>query len=174
VEDLSDEDIHEIEDDVIDLVDEEIEELGDDLEDDIEELEVIEEVEDAIFEAEGESVFESAAVEQPDFLEPSPVLIEPEYEPEEITVSSAGRPRASFSGKPSPKEATYEIELVQVGSNPDRVIEFLSKVKGLPKSPAELIQRVPTIITRDAKETDAKNFQLLMRKLGAEVRLIQH
>jgi len=147
------------------VIDEEVEEF-----EEIDDLEVIEEIDDGVFEAEEEPVFE-AIDGRPDFLEPSPVLIEPEYEPVEIA------PPPKKDTRPisrAPRKDTYEIELIEVGENKERIVEVLSKVRGLPKSPAELVQNIPTIITRDAKETDAKNFQILMQKLGAKVRVIKH
>ncbi len=148
---------------------EEIEEFEDI--DDLDDIELIEDIDDTVFEAEGESVFESVSAERPDLLEPSPVLIEPEYEPADVVLSG---PVKKDAVPTTVNASTYEIELVQVGDNTAQIVEFLAKVKGLPKSPDELVRTVPTVITRDAKEIDAKNFQLLMQKLGATVRVKKH
>jgi hypothetical protein len=167
--------VEEVADDVPEaLVEENIQErLAEEIEEfeEIEVIEEIEEIEELEFEPDEEAAFESATPEHADFLEPSPILIEPEYEPADVA------PPSSAKGAPSASNGagtTYEIELVQVGENTERIIEFLSKVKGLPASPDKIVQAVPTIITKDAKETDAKNFQILMQKLGAKVRLIKH
>ncbi len=142
--------------------------------DDFDEIEVIGDLDDTVFEAEGESAFESVESEYPDLLEPSPLLIEPEYEPADVTLSAPAESEAATASDESAANGPiYEIELVRVGNNTEQIIEFLSKVKGLPKSPEELVRTVPTIITHDAKETDAQNFQILMQKLGATVRVVK-
>lgn len=144
---------------------EEVEEI-----EEIEEIEELEEVEqeEEIFEVEEIEEFEPA--EQtipPSLLEPSPILIEPEYEP------SLAHEQAPPTQQPEPKGPQYDIELVYIGKNKEKIVELLSKIKGLTRSPQELVDRVPSIIARRAKQDDAKNFQVVMQKLGAEVRLIK-
>ena len=142
--------------------------------DEIDMIEEIEEIDNDIFEAEGEAVFESATTEYPDLLEPSPLLIEPENEPAVMLSESAEEnDTVTAADESADTGPIYEIELVRVGNNTEQIIEFLSKVKGLPKPPEELVRTVPTIITSDAKETDAQNFQILMQKLGATVRVVK-
>ncbi|GAK58435.1 pilus assembly protein FimV [Candidatus Vecturithrix granuli] len=106
----------------------------------------------------------------PAFLEPTPFLIEPEHEPEE---PSAGQETESAVSAEHAKESRYDIELVDVGKNLGHIIHILSKIEGLTKSPQELVEHVPCIIARGAKETDAKNFQVVMQKFGSEVSLIK-
>ena len=93
------------------------------------------------------------------FAEPSPQLIEPEHETE-----SAETDR--HSGK-------CTIELVQVGKNREHILHILSKIQGLAKSPEELIASTPCTLARGAEKQDAQNFQMLMQKFGAEVRVIE-
>ena len=80
---------------------------------------------------------------------------------------------ASSKASSSPKEAKYDIELLDVGPNKDHIIHILSKINGLTNPPQELVGTVPCIIARGANESDAKNFQVLMKKFGSNVRLIQ-
>lgn len=93
------------------------------------------------------------------FAEPSPQLVEPEHETE-----SAETDR--HSGK-------CTIELVQVGKNREHILHILSKIQGLAKSPEELIASTPCTLARGAEKQDAQNFQMLMQKFGAEVRVIE-
>ena len=96
------------------------------------------------------------------FAEPSPYLIEPEELETTATIEEA---------QPEPK---YTIELTKVGRNRDHVLHILSKVQGLPKTAEELIASTPCTIARGANKQDAQNFQMLMQKFGADVRLTQH
>jgi len=100
------------------------------------------------------------------FAEPSPYLIEPEHDQEELETTAV-----IDDDQP---ELKYAIELVKVGRNRDHVIHILSKVQGLPKTPEELLASTPCTIARGANKQDAQNFQMLMKKFGAEVRLTQH
>jgi hypothetical protein len=111
----------------------------------------------------------------PSFLEPSPILIEPEYEPEEVGIASSESKEApsGSSSSSSPKEAKYDIELLDVGPNKEHIIHILSKINGLTNPPQDLVGTVPCIIARGANESDAKNFQVLMKKFGSNIRLIQ-
>ena len=110
----------------------------------------------------------------PSFLEPTPVLIEPEYEPEESSFVLTGQgPETETSAAEPSKEPRYDIELVDAGKSPEHIIHILSKIEGLTKSPRELVEQTPCIIARGAKETDAKNFQVVMKKFGSDVRLIK-
>ena len=93
------------------------------------------------------------------FAEPSPHLIEPEHETEAVETER-------HSGK-------CTIELVQVGKNREHILHILSKIQGLAKSPEELIASTPCTLARGAEKQDAQNFQMLMQKFGAEVRVIE-
>ena len=133
-------------------------------------LEIIPEEIEEIFEVEEVEEFEPAKQTiPPSLLEPSPILIEPEYEP-----SLGHKQEPPRSQQPELKGPKYDIELVYVGDNKENIVELLSKIKGLTRSPQELVNIVPSIIARGAKENDAKNFQVVMKKLGADVRLIKH
>lgn len=105
----------------------------------------------------------------PTLLEPSPILIEPEYEPEE----PASAEKQIRAVPPMPEKTKYDIEFVSVGENKARIIQLLSKIEGLTNLPEELVKTIPSIIARGANENDARNFQIVMKKLGADVRLIQ-
>ncbi|GAK51602.1 hypothetical protein U14_02847 [Candidatus Moduliflexus flocculans] len=101
------------------------------------------------------------------FAEPSPYLIEPEHESEDLETTGT-------IDEENSSELKYTIELVRVGKNRDHVLHILSKVQGLPKTPEELLVSTPCTIARGANKQDAQNFQMLMKKFGAEVRLTQH
>lgn len=101
------------------------------------------------------------------FAEPSPYLIEPEHESEDLETTET-------IDEENSSELKYTIELVRVGKNRDHVLHILSKVQGLPKTPEELLGSTPCTIARGANKQDAQNFQMLMNKFGAEVRLTQH
>lgn len=114
----------------------------------------------------------------PSFLEPTPFLIEPEYdETENISVASTGQETddgiSAADAQQRSKEPRYDIELTDVGENPEHIIHILSKIEGLTKAPQELVDQAPCIIARGAKESDAKNFQIVMQKFGSEVQLIK-
>ncbi len=98
------------------------------------------------------------------FAEPSPYLIEPEHEELETTTTMGE----------VDVEPKYTIELVRVGRNKEHVLHILSKVQGLPKTAEELLASTPCTIARGANKLDAQNFQMLMKKFGADVRLLQH
>ena len=114
----------------------------------------------------------------PELLEPSPILIEPEYEAEEPRLEEEETeitdltPEQSSSPQQS-KEPKYDIELIEVGENKKNIIHILSKIDGLAKTPQELVNATPCIIARGAREADAKNFQVVMKKFGSSVRLIK-
>lgn len=132
-----------------------------------------------IFEPETSQADQHESVEQkerriieeqmPSFLEPTPILIEPEYEPEERLLEQETVDAASDERS---KEPRYDIELVDAGKNSRHIIHILSKVEGLTRAPQELVEHTPCIIAYGARETDAKNFQVVMQKFGSEVRLI--
>lgn len=150
----------------------EIETIENPVEQEIELVEAVEEIEELTtdepgFETEQEPLFEPIAT--PRLLEPSPILIEPEYEPAEVKRS----PRTASAKAPSEDGPKYDIELVQVGNNQPQIIELLSKIKGLLNTPQELVSTLPSMIARGARESDAKNFQVVMQRLGAEIRLIK-
>jgi hypothetical protein len=105
----------------------------------------------------------------PSFLEPTPILIEPEYEPEERLLEQETVDAASDERS---KEPRYDIELVDAGKNSRHIIHILSKVEGLTRAPQELVEHTPCIIAYGARETDAKNFQVVMQKIRVRVRLI--
>lgn len=110
----------------------------------------------------------------PSFLEPSPFLNEPEYEPEEGSLTSTEQEHdTEASAVERVREPRYDIELVDVGKNPGHIVHILSKIEGLTRSPQELVEQTPCIIARGAREADAKNFQVVMNKFGSEVRLIE-
>ena len=153
---------------------------------DVEVLEVIEEIEEIEEVDAGAEQFEALLEQRPQrfepaeqplvplLLEPSPVLIEPEHEPAEPLLEG---PQLQKDWKPVPpstsNEPKYDIELVQVGENRKQILRLLSKIEGLTKPPQELVDTVPSIIARGATQSDAKNFQMVMQKLGSEVRLIK-
>ncbi len=102
----------------------------------------------------------------PSLFEPSPIVIEPENVPEEQLETPELEPQQSTEPK-------YDIELVKVGKNPDYILHILSKIEGLTKSPQALVENAPCIIAKGAGRTDAENFQLVMKKFGSDVRLIE-
>lgn len=163
IEEIIEEDIEEIEEiEESESLPSEPDKIGEEVV--IEEIEELEELSDETdFETEATHEFEPE--EPPKFLEPSPILIEPEYEPAE---AFSPPPQVSFA-----QEARYNIELVRVGKNKDQILGLLSKIQGLPQSPQELVDATPSLIARGAKEQDARNFQMVMQKLGAEIRLIK-
>jgi SH3-like domain-containing protein len=161
---------------------EELEEIQD-----VEEVENIEEIEDIGEVGSGDETFEPA-IEQstqefepgeqlspPTLLEPEPVLIEPEYEPTEPLFDKIEEkvPESVPSAPEATKEPKYDIELINVGEKREQILHILSKIEGLTKSPQELVDSVPSVIARGAKESDAKNFQIVMKKFGSKVRLIK-
>ncbi len=148
----------------IEIIEEMIEE-GEELSEDelFEEIEVIEDVPEQFSE---EEVPEDTA---PLFLEPSPVLIEPEYEAEELLPEESVE---SVQEQVPSAEPTYDIELLDIADDKERILGILSKIQGLTKSPEKLVESTPCVILRGANESDAKNFEILMKKLGSHVRLI--
>ena len=126
---------------------------------------------------EGREVFAESEPGKPPaaplLLEPSQILIEPEHEPAESAAMPPLRKDVEPPPASTPKPARYDIELVQVGEHHDQILRLLSKIEGLTKPPQELVAALPSIIARGAKQTDAQNFQMVMQKLGAEVRLIK-
>lgn len=74
--------------------------------------------------------------------------------------------------KKNGKGPQYAIELVYIGKNKEKIVELLSKIKGLTRPSQELVDMVPCIVAWGARQNDAKNFQVVMQKLGAEVRLV--
>jgi hypothetical protein len=171
------EDIEEIEiindiEDIEEIIEEgEFEDVGEveEIEEIVELVEVVEEVEldKSLQDVESEELEQPST---PTLLEPSPILIEPEHEPAE---PSLGQDQELVVPPPESKGPKYDIELVNVGKNRGRILHILSKIEGLSKSPQELVDAVPSIIVRGAKEQDAKNFQVVMQKLGSNVRLIR-
>jgi hypothetical protein len=114
--------------------------------------------------------FEPVEQPSPTLLEPEQVLIEPEYEPAEIL---SDRLKFAPVTLESPAEVRYDIELVSVGANRDHILRILSKLDGLTKSPEQLVDSLPNLLIRGATAGDAKKFQLLMKKFGAEIRLVK-
>lgn len=151
---------------------------------DVEEIEDFEELEDidleevppeALEEIPAEETSPSEDVESLDFtpVEPLPVFLEPEeHEPPAVPTSAA----QASSTAPTPQSAKgerYDIELLQVGKQRQKIVEILSKISGLTKSPQELVETLPSIIARGAPEADAQKFQLVMQQFGAQVRLLR-
>ena len=140
------------------LLDGEIEEIAE-----LEEIELEDDLVEEILE--GEIGEDSPVIEQaaPSLLEPSPFVIEPENEPEERLGTTDVKPQ----------EPKYDIELINVGGNPEHVLHILSKIEGLTESPQELVENAPCIIARGANKSDAQNFQIVMKKFGSDVRLVE-
>ncbi len=64
------------------------------------------------------------------------------------------------------------LELVNVGAYENRVLQVLSKVKGLSQSPEALVNSTPCIIADDIPQDMAEKLQGFLEKAGAEMRII--
>ncbi len=65
-----------------------------------------------------------------------------------------------------------KLELVNVGAYEHRVLQVLSKVKGLSQSPEALVNSTPCIIADDIPQDMAEKLQGFLEKAGAEMRII--
>lgn len=67
----------------------------------------------------------------------------------------------------------FDIRLVKVGDRKDKVLQMLFKVKGLVRSPEELINSVPCTIARNVEKFNAEKFRHYMNRVGATVELVK-
>lgn len=70
-------------------------------------------------------------------------------------------------------EGRFDIRLSQVGDKKDKVLQMLSKVKGLVRSPEELISSAPCIIARNVDKPNAEKFRHYMSRVGATIELVK-
>ncbi len=67
----------------------------------------------------------------------------------------------------------FDIRLTKVGDRKDKVLQMLFKVKGLVRSPEELINSVPCTIARNVEKFNAEKFRHYMNRVGATVELVK-
>ena len=63
------------------------------------------------------------------------------------------------------------LKMVNAGEFQPRVIQVLSKVKGLPQSPDELVNSTPCIIADDVPRSVAEKLQGFLEKAGARMQI---
>ncbi|HWP47645.1 MAG TPA: ribosomal protein L7/L12 [Candidatus Limnocylindrales bacterium] len=67
----------------------------------------------------------------------------------------------------------FDIRLTKVGDRKDKVLQMLFKVKGLVRSPEELINSVPCTIARNVEKFNAEKFRHYMNRVGATIELVK-
>ena len=71
------------------------------------------------------------------------------------------------------QEDRFDIRLVKVGEKRDKVLQMLSKVKGLVRSPEELLNAAPCTIAKNVEKSNAEKFRHYMDRVGATIELVK-
>jgi|GEM_PF-3080552 len=67
-----------------------------------------------------------------------------------------------------------DVELVEIGPDPDRTLKLLSKIKGLALNPDQILQNYPCVIARGISRPLARKLKKYLAATGARAELRKH